>query len=200
MKKYILIIVCLLLITSCSSTKKQKNTEINKTEESAKVDSSASSIKKVEETKASEINSEVNSVEETNKIDLKNGESITVTEFDAKGNIKSKKKYEGSGSIENKKSTKKETLKETLNTKTKAVDKSKLDYSKRTHASTKAVKKAVNIQRKGFSFFDYLFWIILIIVLIIIVIILRYLNKRFKLFSVIKKHVLNVFSDQDKLA
>lgn len=178
------------IITSCSSTKKQKDIDKTKTEKSTKVDSSASSIKKIEENKTSEVNSEVNSVEETNKIDLKNGESITITEFDAKGNIKSKKKYEGSGSIENKKSAKKETSKQISNTKTKAVDKSKLDYSKRTDASTKAIKKAVTIKKKGLSFFDYLFWIILVIIAIII----YYLNKRFKLFSVIKKHVLKVFT------
>ena len=164
------------MFVGCSASKKHKEEEKTKVEVSTKVDSSSTVSVKSEE-KVTEENKTVESVKEkTLEIEVKNGEELEVTNYDAKGNKTGSTTYKGSGKAKETISDKKTESKQTKESQLKTDSKSKTDLSKRAYAKAKGKKLVSEKENKGFSFFDYLFWIILLIVLSI----LYYLNKRFK--------------------
>jgi Flp pilus assembly protein TadB len=164
------------MFVACGSSKKNIEKESNESAITIKKDTSVKTNVATEEkvNEASKVSEEVS--EETLEVEVKAGEELEITNFDANGNKTGSTKYTGSGKAKKSKSNKKTESNIEKESLSKTEASSQLESSSRTHA-TKALKKVkVEKDKKGFSFCTYLFWIILLI----IVVVLWYLNKRFK--------------------
>ncbi|AGN89419.1 hypothetical protein [Flavobacterium psychrophilum] len=159
--------------TGCSSMKKHKEKESVKVDLNKESDSSAFVKTKIEELKKEQAKETEESCEEATEIQVKDGDSLEVTNYDSSGKKTGSKKYKGSGSIKNTLSKKKNEKLLNINTKTKIDSKSKTEISKCTNSKIEASRVSVNKEKKGFSFWSYL-WLLIIVVLL-------YLNKRFRL-------------------
>lgn len=134
---------------------------------------------------------------------VQDGKEVSVEEYDKDGNLIKKTVFKGDGEVKTstgstiKNETKtKET--EQKNTESTSSEVNKNESIKVDSVASGNVKKKESgsdfkrstdlvVERKGFSFLDYAFWIILVIV----VVILFYLNKRFKWVAGIVKFLKN---------
>lgn len=176
------IFLLMIPFTGCSSIKKHKEKESVEVEMKKELDSSATTKTKTEQVKKVQVKETEEATEEATEIQVKDGESLEITNYDYLGRKTGYKTYKGSGSIKNT-SGKKKTEKFLDNeTKTKIDSESKIETSKRTDAKAKASKASAKKEKKGFSFWSYL-WLFIIIVILTA---LYYLNKRFNFLGIIK--------------
>jgi uncharacterized membrane protein len=177
---YFLMGLCLF---ACSSTKKLKTKEVTKTEIKKESDSVGTVITKIKESEK-EKTSKIEKQENTGfKIKVEDGKEVSVKQFDSNGKLIGETIVKGSGEVETK-NEKKET------NESKSIDKTKDSDSKATskvikkeNAKTDSKKLELNVEKKGFSFGDYIFWFVLIIIIIVLI----YLNNRFKWISIFKR-------------
>ena len=164
------------MFVGCGSSKKHKEKESYESSISIKKDSSVTSNLSTDENVKEESKVSEELSEECLEVDVKDGEELEITNFDANGNKTGSTKYSGSGKAKKSKSNKKTETKREKESHSKTDASSQLDSSTRTDASTASEKVMVDKDKKGFSFCTYLFWIILLIIAVL----LWYLNKRFK--------------------
>ena len=172
-----------LFLSSCSSTKKLKQKESYQIDNKKESDSAGTSTVKVEEKKTGENKKTEVDECQSYEAEVADGKKVSVKEYDGAGNLKKETVFEGDGKVKAS-SGKKETVETTK------VDESKVSNSKATtsvkkkEAEKAAGKKLdLNLEKKGFSFGDYIFWFLLIIAIIILV----YLNNRFKWIPLFKR-------------
>lgn len=193
MKNKILVILLLTSIIGCRSVKKTSSSSTLKSTVTKSVDSLSISELKTKEKSTEQIKLNEQSFDESLQIDLKNGDSLEIINYDGQGKVLNSKKYKGSGTVHHNK-TNKNTEKTTITEKEGKTDsKSKVGLSKYSGTTTSASTASSFKEKKGFSFWSYLFFIIIILIIL-------YLNYRFKIYGFIKKRVLNVFSRKDNLA
>lgn len=180
---FLAIAMSCLFLSSCSSTKKLKQKETYKNELKKESDSAGTSAVKVEEKKAEENKKTEVDECQSYEAEVADGKKVSVKEYDGSGNLKKETVFEGDGKVKAS-SGKKETVE------TKKVNQSKISDSKATSKVKKkedekaAGKKLdLNLEKKGYSFGDYIFWFILIIGIIILI----YLNNRFKWIPIFNK-------------
>jgi|GEM_PF-2835943 len=178
-----LIFVFAVTFSSCSSIKKQKQSESLKTEKSTSIDSSSqASVKKEEDKKVAEEKKE-ESISEGTEINLKPGDSLEVTNYDKDGKKTGSKKYKGSGSVKDYKESKKTQESKVSEVSKKSDSIGSIDLSKDTKDKSSGNSSSIDKNKKGFSFGDYIFWFLLIIAIIVLV----YLNNRFKWITLFNK-------------
>ena len=165
------------MFVGCGSSKKHKEKESYESSISIKKDTSAKTSLSTEEKVKEEFKVSEETSEECLEVDLKDGEELEITNFDANGNKIGSQKFSGSGKAKKSKSNKKTETKTEKESHSKTDASSQLDLSSRTNASTASKKVIVDKDKKGISFCAWLFWIILLLIAIL----LWYLNKRFKL-------------------
>lgn len=175
------------LFISCGSTQKHKEKESSeKSSATTTAISESLSIKVLDQTKQ-ETKVLEEAAEESLEIEVKDGQELEITNFDAHGNKTGSTKYSGSGVAKKTTGTKKTQTSAIKETNTKTDSSAQLASSTRTYASEASKKAIVKVDKKGFSFCVYLFWI----GLVIIALVLWYLNKRFswvfKLTNLFKK-------------
>ena len=171
-----------LAFVGCSSSKKLKTKEEIKTEIKKVSDSVGTTETKVKE-QAKEESNKTEKQESTGfKIKVEDGKEVSVKQYDANGKLLGKTVVKGSGEVEtkNEKSESKESksLDSFKESETKAASK----VSKKEDSKTDGKKLDLNVEKKGFSFGDYIFWFVLIIVIIVLI----YLNNRFKWIPIFK--------------
>jgi cobalamin biosynthesis Mg chelatase CobN len=172
----LLVMLCAIALGSCSSRKKtlDKNKTELKTE--SKVDSSGSSKLKLEtKSEAKETAKEIETIQEA-EYDGAQGDSLTVTEKDSKGNVVKQTTYKGKGKLKTKNSEKQS---DKTTTETKAENKqseSKADVRKKESADKKEAGKKLDVKTEGVSI---VFWIWLSLA-VMLALLLLYLNHRFK--------------------
>lgn len=179
----LLIFAFAMTFSSCSSIKKQKQSESLKTEKSTSIDSSSqAAVKKEEDKKVAEEKKE-ESIYEGTEINLKPGDSLEVTNYDKDGKKTGSKKYKGSGSVKDYKESKKKQESKVSEVRKKSDSIGSLDVSKDTKDKSSGNSSFIDKNKKGFSFGDYIFWFLLIIAIIVLV----YLNNRFKWITLFNK-------------
>jgi Flp pilus assembly protein TadB len=167
----------------CSSSKKLKDKEVTKSEVVKSSDSLGTTITKIKESEK-EKTSKIEKQENTGfKIKVEDGKEVSVKQFDSNGKLIGETVVKGSGDVETK-NEKKETNESKSIDKTKDSDsKATSKVSKKEDAKTDSKKLELNVEKKGFSFGDYIFWFVLIITIIVLI----YLNNRFKWISIFKR-------------
>ena len=175
------------LLLGCGSSKKHKEKESYENTVKTEIDSSSSSSVKTDDKVKEENKVSEELSEEVLDVELKDGEELEITNYDSKGNKTGSTKYSGSGVAKKTTGTKKTQTSAIKETNTKTDSSAQLASSTRTYASEASKKAIVKVDKKGFSFCVYLFWI----GLVIIALVLWYLNKRFswvfKLTNLFKK-------------
>lgn len=165
------------MFVGCGSSKKHKEKESYESSVSVKKDTSVKSNLSTEEKVKEESKISEETSEECLEVEVKDGEELEITNFDANGNKTGSQKFSGSGKAKKSKSNKKSESNIEKESHSKTDASSQLDSSTRTNASTASKKAIVDKDKKGFSFCTWLFWIILLLIAVL----LWYLNKRFKL-------------------
>jgi hypothetical protein len=167
------------MFVACGSSKKHIEKESNQTAITIKKDTSVKTKVATQEkvNEASKVSEEVS--EEILEVDVKAGEELEITTFDASGNKTGSTKYSGSGKAKKSKSNKKTETNIQKESHSKTEASSQLQSSTRTQATKASKKVLVDKEKKGISFCTYLFWFILLIIGFL----LWYLNKRFKWIS-----------------
>lgn len=180
------------LFSSCSSMKKTKT----KTDLTIKKEENTDSLYEVQTEIVINTQEKVNEVtevyNETEEICVESGDSLEVTTYDANGKKTGSKKYKGSGKSKTTKEKSSKQKQSTTDTKQKTDSNSKTELSKRSAEELKLQEASLEKKKQGFSFWNYLFWLVLIILI--------YLNYRFKLIRKVFNHVRNVFTAKDTLA
>jgi len=179
MKKTLLILIAILLFTSCGTKKKQLEKTRLEIEAKYKLDSIAFSKVTSEKKKVEEITADETEKEESIEYNGKKGDSLKVIKIGENGKILSGTIYTGTGKAiinnKNKSSNKKTNQKEDL----KEVADSKVSVKKEGVKKANTEIKKKEVKTSGFTFITWL-WIVGIISVIALG---WYLNKRFNLIS-----------------
>ncbi|WP_298119348.1 hypothetical protein [Flavobacterium sp.] len=162
----VLIFLFAIAFSSCSSVKKQKQSDALKTENTTSVDSSSQAAVKKEETKKeSEVKKEESTAEGT-EINLKPGDSLEVTNYDQDGKKTGSKKYIGSGSIKDFKESKKKQETKVIDVSKKSDSIGKTDLSKASSDKVSLESNSLDVNKKGASFMNQFLWLAIIILLV----------------------------------
>jgi len=162
----VLIFVFAISFSSCSSVKKQKQSDSLKIENTASVDSSSQAAVKKEETKKESEEKKEESTSEGTEINLKPGDSLEVTNYDKDGKKTGSKKYKGSGSIKDFKESKKKQETKTSDVSKKTDSIGKTDVSKASTEKDSAESNSLDVNKKGSSFMNQLLWLAILILLV----------------------------------
>lgn len=169
-------LLCVAALSGCSSKKKaleQTKTEI-KTESS--VDSSGTTKTKSElQQEAKTTAKEVEKIKEV-EYEGAQGDSLTVTEKDGKGNVLKETTYKGKGKLKTKDSEKTSNASSAETTSEKKETEAKGYVKKKDSSSKKEAAKKLDVKKEGI---DFMFWVWLSLAIIIAIAVL-YLNHRFK--------------------
>lgn len=173
---WIIVVVLLNAVLGCSSKKKaleQTKTEI-KTESS--VDSSGTTKTKSE--LQQEAKTTAKQVEKSKEVEYEGaqGDSLTVTEKDGKGNVLRETTYKGRGKLKTKDSEKTADNSSSETKASKTESEVKADVKKKDSSNKKEAAKKLAVQKKGI---DFMFWVWLSLAVILAIAVL-YLNNRFK--------------------
>lgn len=172
-----------LFFSSCSSTKKLKQKESYKTEVKKESDSSGTVIAKVDEKQKEETAKKVSEEKKGFDVKVKDGKEVSIKEYDQNGKLKGETVIKGDGEVKTS-SEKKDTEETTKSEASKTTDSKADSYvDKKRTENTAGKKLALDLEKKGFSITDYIFWLVLVIILIGLI----YLNYRFKWFPIAKK-------------
>lgn len=162
----VLIFVFAIAFSSCSSVKKQKQSDSLKIENTASVDSSSQAAVKKEETKKESEEKKEESTAEGTEINLKPGDSLEVTNYDKDGKKIGSKKYKGSGSIKDFKESKKKQETKTSDVFKKSDSIGQTDLSKASSDKVLADSNSLDVNKKGASFMNQLLWLAILILLV----------------------------------
>lgn len=189
LKRVFAILVLLLLFflfflpfVGCSSTKKNKQKESFNLEKKTESDSSGTKAVITDEKKSEEAAKKVSEEKKVFDVKVKDGKEVSIKEFDQNGNLKGETVIKGDGEVKTsseKKDTEETSKKDTSKT-TESNENS--NVNKKEDLDSSGTKLDLQLEKKGFSFGDYIFWFVLIIAIII----LAYLNNRFKWIPIFK--------------
>lgn len=189
LKRVFAILVLLLLFflfflpfVGCSSTKKNKQKESFNLEKKTESDSSGTKAVITDEKKSEEAAKKVSEEKKVFDVKVKDGKEVSIKEFDQNGNLKGETVIKGDGEVKTsseKKDTEETSKKDTSKT-TESNENS--NVNKKEDLDSSGTKLDLQLEKKGFSFGDYIFCFVLIIAIII----LAYLNNRFKWIPIFK--------------